>query len=57
MAVKQVSIFLENETGRLADLTQILAENGVDLNAVTIAETGEYGILRCIVQNHPLDPI
>ena len=51
MAVKQVSIFLENETGRLADLTQILAENGVDLNAVTIAETGEYGILRCIVQN------
>ena len=51
MAVKQVSIFLENETGRLADLTQILAENNVDLNAVTIAETGEYGILRCIVQN------
>ena len=51
MAVKQVSIFLENETGRLADLTEILAENNVDLNAVTIAETGEYGILRCIVQN------
>ena len=51
MAVKQVSIFLENETGRLADLTQVLAEHNVDLNAVTIAETGEYGILRCIVQN------
>ena len=51
MAVRQVSIFLENETGRLADLTQILADNGIDLNAVTIAETGEYGILRCIVQN------
>ena len=51
MAVRQLSIFLENETGRLADLTEILAENGIDLNAVTIAETGEYGILRCIVQN------
>ena len=51
MAVKQVSIFVENETGRLADLTQILSDNGIDLNAATIAETGEYGILRCIVQN------
>ena len=51
MAVKQVSIFIENETGRLTELTGILAENGIDLNAVSIAETGEYGILRCIVQN------
>ena len=51
MAVKQVSIFIENETGRLAALTQLLADHGVDLNAATIAETGEYGILRCIVQN------
>lgn len=51
MAVKQLSIFLENETGKLADLTQIFAENNIDLNAATIAETGEYGIFRCIVQN------
>lgn len=51
MAVKQVSIFIENETGRLTKLTKILADAGVDLNAATIAETGEYGILRCIVQN------
>ena len=51
MAVKQLSIFVENETGRLANLTQILADHGIDLNAATIAETGEYGILRCIVQN------
>lgn len=51
MIVKQVSIFVENETGRLAALMQILEDNGVDLNAATIAETGEYGILRCIVQN------
>ena len=51
MAVKQVSVFVENETGRLADLTEILADNTIDLNAATIAETGEYGILRCIVQD------
>lgn len=51
MAVKQVSVFVENETGRLADLTQILADNNIDLNAATIAETGEYGILRFIVQD------
>ena len=51
MAVKQVSIFIENETGRLTALTGILAEAGIDLNAATIAETGEYGILRCIVQD------
>lgn len=51
MAVKQVSIFIENEKGRLAALTKILAEHGIDLNAATIAETGEYGILRIIVQN------
>ena len=51
MAVKQVSIFIENETGRLTALTEILAEAGIDLNAATIAETGEYGILRCIVQD------
>ncbi|MBQ6496105.1 MAG: hypothetical protein IJI74_02925 [Firmicutes bacterium] len=51
MIVKQVSVFVENETGRLAKLMQVLEDNGVDLNAATIAETGEYGILRCIVQN------
>ena len=51
MAVKQVSIFIENETGRLTSLTRALAESGIDLNAATIAETGEYGILRCIVQD------
>ena len=51
MAVKQVSVFIENETGRLTSLTQTLADGGIDLNAATIAETGEYGILRCIVQD------
>ena len=51
MAVRQLSIFLENETGRLADLTEILAENGIDLRAISIAETADYGILRLIVDD------
>lgn len=50
MIIKQVSIFVENETGRLYDLMQTLADKEINLNAATIAETGEYGILRCIVQ-------
>ncbi len=51
MIVKQVSVYIENETGQLARLFQVLEDNGIDLNAATIAETAEYGIFRCIVQN------
>ena len=51
MLVKQVSIFVENTTGRLADVTRILAENGVDLKAATIADAADFGILRCIVED------
>lgn len=50
MIVKQMSVFVENTTGRLADLTGILAENGIDIIACTIAETVDFGILRCIVK-------
>ncbi len=51
MLVKQVSIFVENTTGRLADITKILADNGVDLKASTIADAADFGILRCIVED------
>lgn len=51
MLVKQVSIFVENTTGRLADITRILADNGVDLKASTIADAADFGILRCIVED------
>ena len=51
MIVKQVSVYIENEIGQLARLFQVLEDNGIDLNAATIAETAEYGIFRCIVQN------
>ena len=49
MLVKQMSVFVENTTGRLADLTKILADNGIDIKASTIADTVDFGILRCIV--------
>lgn len=49
MLVKQMSVFVENTTGRLADLTKILADHDIDLKACTIADTVDFGILRCIV--------
>lgn len=49
MIVKQVSVFIENETGRLSELMQVLADNNIDMSAASIAETADYGILRCMV--------
>lgn len=49
MLVKQISIFLENKSGRLAEVTRILAENNIDICALSIADTTDFGILRLIV--------
>ena len=49
--VYQISVFLENRAGQFAEITTILAENGIDLRAISIAETADYGILRMIVGN------
>lgn len=49
--VYQISVFLENRAGQFAEITTILAENGIDLRAISIAETADYGILRMIVDN------
>lgn len=49
MIIKQLSVFLENRTGRLTELTGILAENGINISAFSIADTKDYGILRMIV--------
>ncbi|OJF76750.1 MAG: amino acid-binding protein [Treponema sp. CETP13] len=51
MKIKQISIFLENTTGRLANVTKILKESGVNLRAIMIADTADFGILRVIVDN------
>jgi hypothetical protein len=49
MYVKQVSVFLENKKGSLTDLTKILSDNKIDQIALSIADTEQYGILRCIM--------
>ena len=49
--VYQISVFLENRAGQFAEITGILAENHVDLRAISIAETTDYGVLRIIVDN------
>ena len=49
MSVKQISVFLENKSGQLADVSSVLAENGMNLRALSIADTKDYGILRVIV--------
>ena len=49
--VHQISVFLENRAGQLAEVTSVLAKNGIDLRALSIAETADYGILRMIVDN------
>lgn len=51
MFIKQVSVFVENENGKLADITRILADNNIDLKASCIAESVDFGILRCIVED------
>ncbi|MEG0899251.1 MAG: ACT domain-containing protein [Oscillospiraceae bacterium] len=51
MAIKQISIFVENKPGRLAKITSILAEREVDIRALSIADTTDYGILRLIVSD------
>lgn len=52
MPIKQISIFVENKPGRLADITAILAKRDIDIRALSIADTTDYGILRLIV-SHP----
>ena len=49
MIIKQLSVFLENKTGRLTELTGILADNDINISAFSIADTADYGILRMIV--------
>jgi hypothetical protein len=49
MLVKQISVFLENKSGRLADVTEALAKKNINICAMSIADTTDFGILRLIV--------
>ena len=51
MIIKQVSVFLENKSGRLNEVTQILGDAGLNMTAFTIADTSDFGILRLIVSD------
>jgi len=51
MKVKQISIFLENKTGRLASVTRLLGTTGINIRALSMADTSDFGILRMIVDN------
>lgn len=49
MTIKQLSVFLENKTGRINEVTKILGRNGINMHAFSMAETTDFGILRLIV--------
>lgn len=49
MLIQQLSVFLENRAGQLSGVTELLAQNHVDMQALNIAETADYGVLRLIV--------
>jgi len=49
MIIKQLSVFLQNKTGRLTELTRTLSESGINMTAFSIADTADYGIVRFIV--------
>lgn len=51
MMVEQISIFIENKSGRLAEVTEILAQNGINLRALSLADTADFGIFRLIVND------
>lgn len=51
MLIKQISVFLENKSGRLAEVTKVLGQNNIDISALSIADTTDFGILRLIVNN------
>jgi len=51
MKVKQISVFLENKSGRLSAVTNLLATKGINIRALSIADTSDFGILRLIVDD------
>ncbi|MCR5041687.1 MAG: acetolactate synthase [Clostridia bacterium] len=51
MSVKQISVFLENKPGKLSEMTELLAANNIDIRALSLAETKDFGIVRMIVDD------
>lgn len=51
MTIDQLSVFVENKAGKLAEITAVLADEGIDIRAMSIADTKDFGILRLIVND------
>lgn len=54
MFAKQLTVFIENRTGRLSEVLNVLKESNVNILSLSLADTTEYGLLRLIVDNAPL---
>ncbi len=54
MSVKQISVFVENKTGKLAEVTRYIADNNINMKALSVADTHDFGILRIICEEHDL---
>lgn len=54
MFIKQISIFIENRKGRLAEITRLIADKGINIRTLSIADSSSFGIMRMIV-DHPHD--
>jgi hypothetical protein len=52
MRVEQISVFLENKAGRLAEVARILSDSGINIRALSLADTSDFGILRLIVNDN-----
>jgi hypothetical protein len=52
LQVEQISVFLENKTGRLSEVTGILSEADINIRALALADTSDFGVLRLIVDNN-----
>ena len=51
MSIKQISVFVENKPGAMSAMTAVLADNNIDMRALSLAETADFGIVRIIVDN------
>ncbi|MDR0569049.1 MAG: amino acid-binding protein [Spirochaetaceae bacterium] len=53
MQIQQISVFLENNAGRLGEVTRVIAGAGINMRAISVADTADFGILRLIVDDTP----
>ena len=54
MLLKQISVFVENRQGAIKDITEVLSNAGVNIRAISIADTTDYGVIRLIVDKRKL---